>query len=1410
MEALRSGRIRVSASKRRRREVQACLVCSKCTATTCDDPGEEVGRCGGGQVGSKTREHVSSTMKRGCTWWKSDGKVRTRTMKAQRWKWKWMLMVSSLHGTRASNFYLADNGVTVMCPHAEIGETGMVHGTLYTKRSRQEITMENAPTTCTSNITDMSLLFARQSQFNGNISTWDTSDVTSMFFMFAGASEFDQPIGKWNTSKVVDMAFTFAGADRFNQAIGEWDTGMVEVMSYMFADAKHFNQPIGEWDTRQVFDMEGMFHNAISFDHIIDAWDTGQVISMRSMFSGAEAFNQPLGSWDTGKVEDFSFMFEEAYSFNQPIGEWHTHQASKMEGMFKGSVSFDQDLGAWCTDHVKSFESMFQYAERFNHSIKEWNTSQVESMDFMFTRAKSFDQPLDSWNVSFVLSMTSLFEGASSFNQSLSSWDTSRVKSMSAMFKSARAFNGDIVPWNTAKVIDMSSMFQDATSFNGSIGRWDVSQVEDMKSMFWRAWSFNRELRDWNTGQVRDMSNMFEEAFTFNHTLNQWDVSKVTTMRGMFRDAFSFNQPLFGWTTVQVGDMASMFDGALTFSQNLSSWCVPRIQSAPPNFSKLSPMQQGDRPAWGSCPHLPGFPSDQFVLDQNGATVRCNDANMRSYGIVQGKEYTKRSKSMITPGNAESTCTSDITDMEGLFQGEVSFNGDIGSWDTSRVDNMVDMFVGAQSFNEDLSHWDTRQVILMVGMFQNATSFNQDLSMWCVRNIGSTPTNFSENAVSWKLPRPAWGTCPPDEIGSGGQDLGLILGVTLPMGLLLCVCGLFILLQKHKRDEETRALLLKRKHAPGTVHNPVDRKLLQLPLEGPVEVSLVVTDVKDSTTLWEGNSEVMITATSTHNRVLRKFLNVHGGYEVSVEGDGFVFAFHTPIDALCFCIGVQAALLDVKWPTALNSFPETQTVYHHGKLLFNGLRIRTAIATGHPKRLQTNPLTNEVEYIGGVFSTAKILEGLCDGGQILMDEQTFGQVQRQISSLSEQVAPDYISSPSLLSIKRSVMSRAWCQDSVKPLRLLLAEDPPIFIDCGVYSLSRSYTDIGSSALSTANVQQKEIRAVQVISTKLAPRALVFKRPTKYSQVRKEFFDAPGARASFERAVEKGSNPRKTFRRFKAKRNLRDVDLEGQEESVKPVTVVFCKLVLHNSKRMIYPHNQEMVKKHFIRHVQLLLLRSNGYQCELIDCNLVLVFPTVSDAIRWSLDLSTWVYASHNSFSFSEMEGSGYLGKRDPSMSSSMLDINGEESVRGLEYDVSIGLYEGIPTHITPHRTSGLADYFGPFVSRAARLQGVAPSGTICGPLDILQQVFTSLKNGDLCGCYGTVSSGLYDLGAFQFKGVEKHIQVGCIVTPPLMDAKLLLQEGSKGKLCVEGKGLLGEVYGGEGDSRCQSFQKMSV
>ena len=74
--------------------------------------------------------------------------------------------------------------------------------------------------------------------------------------------------------------------------------------------------------------------------------------------------------------------------------------------------------------------------------------------------------------------------------------------------------------------------------------------------------------------------------------------------------------------------------------------------------------------------------------------------------------------------------TSDIKDMESLFQFNETFNGDITGWNVSSVINMSYMFCDAISFNQDISKWKFPNVTDVRNMFFYASSFNQDLSEW--------------------------------------------------------------------------------------------------------------------------------------------------------------------------------------------------------------------------------------------------------------------------------------------------------------------------------------------------------------------------------------------------------------------------------------------------------------------------------------------------------------------------------------------------------------------------------------------------------------------------------------------------------------------------------------------------------
>ena len=96
----------------------------------------------------------------------------------------------------------------------------------------------------------------------GDFNDIDTSEVTAMYNMFNNA-RFNGDISLWDTSNVSDMSWMFASAKNFNQDISLWDTSNVSDMYMMFFNAKNFNQDISCWDTGNVTDSRSMFSGCL-------------------------------------------------------------------------------------------------------------------------------------------------------------------------------------------------------------------------------------------------------------------------------------------------------------------------------------------------------------------------------------------------------------------------------------------------------------------------------------------------------------------------------------------------------------------------------------------------------------------------------------------------------------------------------------------------------------------------------------------------------------------------------------------------------------------------------------------------------------------------------------------------------------------------------------------------------------------------------------------------------------------------------------------------------------------------------------------------------------------------------------------------------------------------------------------
>lgn len=95
------------------------------------------------------------------------------------------------------SFFLSLNGRTIICSSAEFNESGEVNGVTYTKRNKQDITANNASTTCTSGVFDLSYVFYSQSSFNEDITHWDVSSVYDMSYMLYDAKLFNQDLSSW-------------------------------------------------------------------------------------------------------------------------------------------------------------------------------------------------------------------------------------------------------------------------------------------------------------------------------------------------------------------------------------------------------------------------------------------------------------------------------------------------------------------------------------------------------------------------------------------------------------------------------------------------------------------------------------------------------------------------------------------------------------------------------------------------------------------------------------------------------------------------------------------------------------------------------------------------------------------------------------------------------------------------------------------------------------------------------------------------------------------------------------------------------------------------------------------------------------------------------------------------------------
>ncbi|PNY29327.1 Adenylate cyclase, partial [Tolypocladium capitatum] len=184
----------------------------------------------------------------------------------------------------------------------------------------------------------------------------------------------------------------------------------------------------------------------------------------------------------------------------------------------------------------------------------------------------------------------------------------------------------------------------------------------------------------------------------------------------------------------------------------------------------------------------------------------------------------------------------------------------------------------------------------------------------------------------------------------------------------------------------------------------LDSSLNRLEAEIPAptgNVSIVFTDIKNSTTLWEMYPSAMRSAIKLHNEVMRRQLRRIGGYEVKTEGDAFMVSFPTATSALLWCFAVQLQLLDVSWPSEILNSMSGQPIYDKdNSLVFKGLSVRMGIHFGDCV-CETDPVTRRMDYFGPMVNKASRISAVADGGQITVSSDFISEIQRCLENYQD-------------------------------------------------------------------------------------------------------------------------------------------------------------------------------------------------------------------------------------------------------------------------------------------------------------------------------------------------------------------------------------------------------------------------
>ena len=181
-----------------------------------------------------------------------------------------------------------------------------------------------------------------------------------------------------------------------------------------------------------------------------------------------------------------------------------------------------------------------------------------------------------------------------------------------------------------------------------------------------------------------------------------------------------------------------------------------------------------------------------------------------------------------------------------------------------------------------------------------------------------------------------------------------------------------------------------RPYLPAALFDRDDQMSVQSVVSAPgahsEAVTVVFTDIRSSTSIWEGAPDGMRDGLWIHNSVMRTAMQTFSGYEVKTIGDAFMVAFETTQEGVDFGLNVHEMLRAADWPASLMEVP----ICAERGDLWGGLTVRIGVNSG-PVAAERNALTGRTDYFGHTVNVAARIESTCTPGAVAVPADLWEQ-----------------------------------------------------------------------------------------------------------------------------------------------------------------------------------------------------------------------------------------------------------------------------------------------------------------------------------------------------------------------------------------------------------------------------------